>query len=114
MLGLEKIFPKKFIDVSALAWGLVVGTPGGFEQKADGKSLQNGPQERLERSLSGGRVLGLKTKVTKDLRRRECVGMGFSHWARLAVSNRRLTKETLQSGPRERLERSRRWRWARA
>ena len=43
---------KKWTDVSAWAWGLVVGTPGGFEQKADGESLQDGPRERLERSLN--------------------------------------------------------------
>ena len=59
-------------------------------------------------------MLGAGTSITKEFHRRECMGMGFSHWARLAVSNKRLTKETLQSGPRERLERSRRWRWARA
>ena len=52
MLVLEKIFPKKLTDVSAWAWGLVVGTPGGSEQKADGESLQNEPPECLERSLS--------------------------------------------------------------
>ena len=46
--------------------------------------------------VSGGRVFGLKTKLTKDFRRRECVGMGFSRWARLAVSNKRLTKETFR------------------
>ena len=49
MLRLEKTLPKKLTDVSAWAWGLVVGTPGGFEQKADGESLQNGLRERLER-----------------------------------------------------------------
>ena len=52
MLRLEKTLPQKWTDVSAWAWGLVVGTPGGFEQKADGESLQNGPRERLERSFN--------------------------------------------------------------
>ena len=52
MLVLEKIFPKKLTDVSAWAWGLVAGAPGGLEQKADGESLQHGLRERLERSLS--------------------------------------------------------------
>ena len=50
MLGLEKTLPKKVTDVSAWTWGLVVGTPGGFERKAKGESLQNGLRERLERS----------------------------------------------------------------
>ena len=44
MPGLENTLPKKS---RVRAWGLVVGTPGGLEQKADG-----GPRERLERSLS--------------------------------------------------------------
>ena len=35
-MGWKKTLPKKWTDVSAWAWGLVVGTPGGFEQKADG------------------------------------------------------------------------------
>ena len=51
-LGWKKTLPKKLTDVSAWAWGFVVGTPGGFEQKADGESLQTEPRERLERSLS--------------------------------------------------------------
>ena len=34
-LGPEQALPKTFIDVSAWAWDLVVGTPGGLEQKAD-------------------------------------------------------------------------------
>ena len=37
--------------------------------------------------------------------------MGFSRWARLAVSNKKADEGNV---PRERLERSRRWRWARA
>ena len=32
-LGPEQALPKNFIDVSA--WDLVVGAPGGLEQKAD-------------------------------------------------------------------------------
>ena len=61
-MGWKKTLPKKWTDVSAWAWGLVVGTPGGLEQKADGESLQNGPRERLERSFNlRGHVLGLKT-----------------------------------------------------
>ena len=52
MLRLEKTLPKKLTGVSAWAWGFVVGTPGEFEQKADGESLQTEPRERLERSLS--------------------------------------------------------------
>ena len=51
-MGWKKTLPKKWTDVSAWAWGLVVGTPGGFKQKADGESLQNGPRERLERSFN--------------------------------------------------------------
>ena len=43
MLRLEKTLPKKLTDVSAWAWGLVVGTPGGFEQKADGRAVKGNP-----------------------------------------------------------------------
>ena len=31
----EQALPKNFIDVSAWAWDLVVGAPGGLEQRAD-------------------------------------------------------------------------------
>ena len=34
-LGLEEALSKNFIDVSAWAWDLVVGAPGGLEQKVD-------------------------------------------------------------------------------
>ena len=52
MLGLEKNIAKEIDGRECVGMGLVVGTPGGFEQTADGESLQNGPRERLERSLS--------------------------------------------------------------
>ena len=62
-------------------------------------------RERLERSLSGGHVFGLKTKSTKDLRRRECVGMGFNRgraWRFRTNGRRGLSEE--ESVPRERVE----------
>ena len=34
-LGLEQALPKNFIDVSAWAWDLVVGAPGGLEHNVD-------------------------------------------------------------------------------
>ena len=68
--------------MSAWAWGLVVGAPGGLEQRADEgniATLQSGPRERLEHSRRWRWARACAGKnMSKEIDRRECVGMGFS------------------------------------
>ena len=56
----------------------VVGTPGGFEQKADGESSQNGPRERLERSLGQSRARTWAENKVDQRFASTRTGMGFS------------------------------------